>query len=209
MQDRKRLEICWDKETEKHRICWFVFGGRFPAFQDTCPSAGKNRGQECQRPGHRAWSCREQMETPRAEDVPRICSHPPPHWHARASSNFPLPGSRSVPAQEVLIYSWDPPAATQVPGPAVAPGPALNLEGARAGSWPGNKGRARWRHFGLHVSSRHSRGCHQSRGQSPQVLPLLPTCLLSVRTAGPLHVLFPRLGTLSLIPTWPPQIPLS
>lgn len=23
-------EICWDKETEKHRIRWFVFGGRFP-----------------------------------------------------------------------------------------------------------------------------------------------------------------------------------
>lgn len=85
-----------------------------------------------------AWLCRECTETPRVEDGPRFCS---PSSSLAFSRERPCPSTGSPNASEVLIYSRNPPAATQAPGPAAASGLALGLKSESSGDGPRNRER--------------------------------------------------------------------
>lgn len=135
LQERRRFtEDLSGQGNRKADFVGLFWESVFQFWKTPVPPLAKKWSQGCQRPGHGAHPCREHMEMPRA-DVPRICTLssplPRPHWHSPEHSNFPHPGSPNVP--EVLKYSWNPPAATQVCNPAAAPGPALSLKADSSG----------------------------------------------------------------------------
>ena len=133
----------------------------------------------------------------------QMCPGLPPAPHTPASSDLPLPWKSSF---TVGIH-------LQPLGcrPSCLPLPAPQPRGHWELAW--EQGLSQMVEFGgpSHVPSAQDLpvAVISLRGKAPQVWPRLPACLYYSHPRTFAHVLFPWRGTLSLIPTWLPQVSLS